>query len=113
MLIIVNKLRGTNRTRMRNSIKIVVMTQGVLYLCWFPVLIWLLWDVSPTSIPNGGFTYFAIRMILSNSGMSFPLYLKTLPQFKDGFLLIIRIHGAQAPAAQLHRIRVLPAQQAA
>ena len=45
--------------------------------------------------------------------MSFPLYLKTLPQFKDGFLLIIRIHGAQAPAAQLHRIRVLPAQQAA
>ena len=82
MLIIVNKLRGTNRTRMCNSIKTVVTTLGVLYLCWFAVLIWLLWEVATTSIPNGGFTYFAIRMILSNSGMSFPIYLKTLPQFK-------------------------------
>ena len=45
--------------------------------------------------------------------MSFPLYLKMLPQFKEGFLSIIRIHGAQAPAAHSRRIWVLPAQQAA
>ena len=111
MLIIVNKLRGKNRTRMRNSIKTVVTTLGVLYLCWFPVLIWLLWEVATTSIPNSGFTYFAIRMILSNSGMSFPIYLKTLPQFKEGFLSIISIHGAQAPAAFSRRMQVSPAKQ--
>ena len=86
-------------------------TLGVLCLCWFPVLIWLLWEVATTSIPNSGFTYFAI-MILSNSGMSFPIYLKTLPQFKEGFLSIIRIHGVQAPTAHSRRIRVLPAQHA-
>ena len=113
MLIIVNKLRGTNRTGMRNSIKTVVTTLGVLYLCWFPVLIWLLWEVATTSISNSGFSYFAIRMILSNSGMSFPIYLKTLPQFKEGFLSIIRIHGTQAPTAHSRRIRVSPAQQGA
>ena len=53
----------------------------------------------------------AIRMILSNSGMSFPIYLKTLPQFKEGFLSIISIHGAQAPAAFSRRMQVSPAKQ--
>ena len=51
-LITVNKLHSANRARMRNSIKTVVTTLGVLYLCWFPALIWLLWGVATTSIRN-------------------------------------------------------------
>ena len=62
-------------------------TLGVLYLCWFPVLIWLLWEVATTSIPNSGFTYFAIRMILSNSGMSFPIYLKNVTTIQRRFFI--------------------------
>ena len=107
----VNKLHSANRARMRNSIKTVVTTLGVLYLCWFLALIWLLWGVATTFIRNSWFTYFAMRMILSNSDLSFPIYMKTLPHFKESFLSLFCIQRVQVPTAHSHRIQVLPAQQ--
>ena len=92
MLFKVTKLRGANRARTFKSIKTVLTTLGAFYLCWFPIGIWLLWEMSSNSHPNGGFTYFAVRMLLSNSGMSFPIYFRTLPGFKDKFMSMILCH---------------------
>ena len=92
MLFKVTKLRGANRARTFKSIKTVITTLGAFYLCWFPIGIWLLWDISSASHPNGAFSYFAVRMLLSNSGMSFLIYFRTLPGFKDKFMSMIRCH---------------------
>ena len=92
MLFKVTKLQGANRARTFKSMKTVLTTLGAFYLCWFPIGIWLLWEMSSNSHPNGGFTYFATRMLISNSGMSFPIYFRTLPGFKDKFMSMIRCH---------------------
>ena len=90
MLIKVTRLRGASRARTFKSIKTIIATLGVFYLCWFPIGIWLLWDISSASHPNGAFSYFAVRMLLSNSGMSFVIYFRTLPGFKDKFMSMFR-----------------------
>ena len=95
MLIKVTKLQGATRTRTIKSVKTVITTLGVFYLCWFPIGIWLLWDMSISSHPNGVFAYFAIRMLVCNSGMSFPIYIRTLPGFKEKFMSMIRRCNAQ------------------
>ena len=92
MLIKVTRLRGASRARTFKSMKTVLTTLRAFYLRWFPIGIWVLWEMSSNSHPNGGFTYFATRMLLSNSGMSFPIYFRTLPGFKDKFMSMIRCH---------------------
>ena len=92
MLIKVTRLQGASRARTFKSIKTIIATLGVFYMCWFPIGIWLLWDILSVSHPNGAFSYFAVRMLTSNSGMSFPIYFRTLPGFKDKFMSMIRRH---------------------
>lgn len=99
LLMKVSKLKGSNRDRMCKSIRTVTTTLGVYYLCWTPIGIWLTWQMISDSHPPGYYTFFASHILIGNSGMCFPIYLITLPQFREQFLSLIRWKVQTHPAS--------------
>lgn len=98
LVVRVSNLRGSNRDRLCKSIKTVITTLGVYYLCWTPIGIWLFWGMASDSQPPGYYTFFATHIVVANSGMSFPIYFVTLPKFREKFLSLIRRKNRTHPA---------------
>lgn len=98
LLMRASKLVGANKTRMCKSIRTVITTLGVYYLCWIPTGIWPAWEMTTDSHPPIYYTYFAAQFLITNSGMSFPIYVLTLPQFRDKFLSLIHYKARVHPS---------------
>ena len=90
MLYKVSRLQKINRRQIFKSVKTVLTTVLVFYVCWMPTAIWLLWIMITGHTPNGWHTFVSIQMLVSNSGMSFPIYMCTLQKFREQFPAAIR-----------------------
>lgn len=86
----ISKLRGINRKRLCNSIRTVLITVLVYYICYLPTFIWSIWHIVPGERPGGWFTFISVQMLFANSGMSFPIYFLTLRDFREHFLKVIQ-----------------------
>ena len=101
MLYKVSRLQKINRRHIFKSVKTVLTTVLVFYVCWMPTAIWLLWIMITGHTPNGWYTFVSIQMLVSNSGMSFPIYMCTLNKFREHFPAAIRwpwLHGFRRAA---------------
>ena len=68
----------------------VLTTLAVYYMCWLPMGVWTMWDFVSTTHPAGSpdwLGYFAVQMMVLNSGMCFLIYYNTLTRFKMTFQL--------------------------
>lgn len=86
ILVKVIKLRGTNRSRIGKSVRVVSITVMSFYICWLPASVYALWVIFELKPPVWWFLFLANQMIAANSAMSFPIYFFTNPSFRAQFL---------------------------
>ena len=78
------------RKRVFRAVRTVLTTLAVYYMCWLPMGVWTMWDFVSTTHPAGSpdwLGYFAVQMMVLNSGMCFLIYYNTLTRFKMTFQL--------------------------
>lgn len=85
----ISKLRGTTKKRLFKSIRTVLVTVLASYVCWLPTSIWLLWIIVNGETLNGWYSFVSVQLLVANSGMSFPIYVLTLQNFRKNFLALM------------------------
>ena len=85
ILMRITSMQGANRKRIITAVKTVLTTLAVYYICWMPMGIWTVWDLVADTHPAGWYGYFAVQMLVLNSGMSFLIYYNTLKRFRARF----------------------------
>lgn len=78
----VRRMRGLNKKRNIRAIKTVVLTVGLYWLCWAPLVIQFVWIASGYKDPPGWFVFTCIQMLHLNGGASIIIYSVSLPEFK-------------------------------
>lgn len=79
----IRKLRGVTKQRTKRAIRTLVLTVGLFYLSWLPVLVYAVWMIiQPNSSGSDWSKYIISNIVASNSAMSFIIYIFTLPKFK-------------------------------
>ena len=82
ILIKVVRARGIKRKHVVQAVRTVLTTLAVYYICWLPMGVWTVWDFLSLTPLAGWYGYFAVQMMVLNSGMCFPIYYYTLKQFR-------------------------------
>ena len=77
------KAHGIGRKQVVKAVKTVLTTLAVYYICWLPMGVWTLWDFVSVTHPAGWYGYFAVQMMVLNSGMCFLIYYYTLKRFRN------------------------------
>ena len=77
------KAHGMGRKQVVKAVKTVLTTLAVYYICWLPMGVWTLWDFVSVTHPAGWYGYFAVQMMVLNSGMCFLIYYNTLKRFRN------------------------------
>lgn len=101
----IRKTRNIARYRIIRAVKTLVVTLGLYYVCWAPILLAIMWRKLTATEPPVAYTLIAYQFLMLNSGMSFFIYAFTLPGFKLSSLanIIRRRHN---------RVQVIPMNRA-
>ena len=91
ILIRMATMPSVNRKRVIKAAKTVLITLAVYYVCWLPMGIWTIWDFVSDTHPAGWYGYFAIQMLVLNSGMGFLIYFNTLKRFRMRFKAVLDV----------------------
>ena len=90
ILITIAKLSSVDRAQLIRSVKTVLTTLGVYYICWTPMGIWTVLDFVTEASTPGWYGFFAVQMVVLNSMTCFFIYYKTMRRFRDGFTRMIQ-----------------------
>ena len=91
ILIRMATMPSVNRKRVIKAAKTVLITLAVYYVCWLPMGIWTIRDFVSDTHPAGWYGYFAIQMLVLNSGMGFLIYFKTFKRFRMRFKAVLDV----------------------
>lgn len=86
----VKSLRGSNRSRVCKSVRIVLITVMTYYVCWLPTAVFVAWSLFDSELASRSIFFFSTQMLAANSAMSLPIYLLTNPRFRSQFCALIR-----------------------
>lgn len=79
----VTELKGTNRSRVMKTIRVVILKLGLFYLCWLPYAAVLALELlHPASRPHPWAEVITVNLLLLHSAMSLVIYMATLPDFQ-------------------------------
>ena len=83
-------LRGDTRARLIKSKREVFIVVVTYYVCWLPSVSYQLWDMNKRTEPTIWLKFIIVQLHMANSGMSLPIYLMTIPDFRAEFFSLMR-----------------------
>ena len=84
------RLRGATRARIIKSIRSVFIIVVTYYVCWLPSVSYQFWEMNKRTETPIWLKFIIVQLHMANCGMSLPIYLMTIPDFRAEFFSLMR-----------------------